>query len=89
MTEAQTIEHKHKDGRWVKEHIDRDGGITSTSNFDDMTASEDKMEQQIKAIAKCIDQLYDEPKYTHIVNDLSDLQDEIAMEWRKCWEDDE
>jgi hypothetical protein len=34
MIEAQTTEHKHQDGRWVKEHIDRDGGITYTSNFD-------------------------------------------------------
>jgi len=34
MTETQTIEHKHQDGRWLREHIDRDGGITYTSNFD-------------------------------------------------------
>jgi len=34
MTQTQTIEHKHKDGRWVKEHIDQLGNITYTSNFD-------------------------------------------------------
>jgi len=33
-TQQQTIEHKHQDGRWVREHFDRDGGITYTSNFD-------------------------------------------------------
>jgi len=34
MIETQTIEHKHKDGRWVREHIDRLENITYTSNFD-------------------------------------------------------
>ena len=34
MIDTETIKHKHKDGRWVKEHTDQLGGITYTSNFD-------------------------------------------------------
>ena len=34
MIETVTITHQHQDGRWVKEHTDRDGSITYTSNFD-------------------------------------------------------
>lgn len=34
MIEAYTIIHRHRDGRWVKEAVDRDGSIDYTANFD-------------------------------------------------------
>jgi len=49
-----------------------------------------KLEKQIKAISNLVDVLEGEgPQYTNLVNDLSDLQDELAQEWRHSTGDTE
>ena len=50
--------------------------------YNDSMDKATKLEKQIKAIANLVDVLEGEgPQYTNLVNDLSDLQDQLAQEW--------